>query len=36
LGTANYEVGGGAGSYAFDVKTRISVVLARLSYKFGP
>jgi outer membrane immunogenic protein len=36
LGTENYEVGGGAGSYAFDVKTRISVVLARLSYKFGP
>jgi outer membrane immunogenic protein len=38
LGTANYEVGGGSsvGSYAFDVRTRISTVLARLSYKFGP
>ena len=36
LGTANYEVGGGAGSYAFDVKTRIQEVLARVSYKFGP
>jgi outer membrane immunogenic protein len=36
LGTANYEVGGGLGSYAFDVKTRIQTVLARVSYKFGP
>ncbi len=36
LGTANYEVGGGAGSYAFDVKTRIQTVLGRVSYKFGP
>ena len=36
LGTANYEVGGSSGSYAFDVRTRIQTVLARLSYKFGP
>ena len=36
LGTANYEVGGNSGSYAFDVRTRIQTVLARLSYKFGP
>jgi outer membrane immunogenic protein len=35
VGTANYEVGGGAGSYAFDVKTRIQTVLGRVSYKFG-
>ena len=36
LGTASYEVGGGAGNYTFDVRTRIQTVLARLSYKFGP
>ena len=36
LGSASYEVGGGDGSYAFDVKTRIQEVLARVSYKFGP
>jgi len=35
VGTANYQVGGGAGSYAFDVKTRIQTVLARVSYKFS-
>ncbi len=35
LGTANYEVGGGLGSYAFDVKPRIQTVLGRVSYKFG-
>ena len=36
LGSANYEVGGSSGSYAFDVKTRIQEVLGRVSYKFGP
>jgi outer membrane immunogenic protein len=36
LGTATYEVGGGLGSYAFDVKPRIQTVLGRVSYKFGP
>ena len=35
LGSANYEVGGTSGSYAFDVKPRIQSVLARVSYKFG-
>ena len=35
LGTPNYEVGGGAGSYAFDVKARIQTVLGRVSYKFS-
>jgi outer membrane immunogenic protein len=34
LETKNYNVGGGAGIYAFDVHPQIHQVLARLSYKF--
>ena len=36
LKSANHEVGGGSGSYAFDVKNRSQQVLARVSYRFGP
>jgi outer membrane immunogenic protein len=36
LRSANYDVGGGSGSYAFDVKNRSQQVLARVSYRFGP
>ena len=36
FGVGELRVGGGAGSYAFDVKTCIQEVLARVSYKFGP
>ena len=36
LKSANYEVGGSSGSYAFDVKNRSQQLLARVSYRFGP
>ena len=36
LRSANYEVGGGAGSYAFDVKNRSRQLLAHVSYRFSP